>query len=198
MASRRNPPVTAEALLQDLSSQMEHLLDFLETDLTPAIIGPNVTQDGPCVVDLISAGASSSRWILRLRTILEWSSLALEEELWLQAHEMELAPPGSHIQGVWLMPSFPRHLGRSNDHNARSDLQQGRKLRRLEAEFGTGIALVLAPVMPIFRRLSLAEEAKFIPLLGSDYPNILCEARRLQNLKMKYQNLVRLFGVDCV
>ncbi|KAJ5752748.1 hypothetical protein N7520_009665 [Penicillium odoratum] len=198
MASLRNPPVTAEGLLRDLLFQMEHMLDFLETDLTPAIIGPKVTKDSPCVVDLISAGASSSRWILRLRTILEWSSLASEEEHWLQAHEMELAPPGSHIQGVWLMPSFLRHLGRSNDHNARSDLQQGRKLRRMEVKLGTGIALVLAPVMPTFRRLSLAEEAKFIQLLVSDYPSILCETQRLRNLKMKYQTLVSQFGLGCV
>ncbi|KAJ5654932.1 hypothetical protein N7490_001935 [Penicillium lividum] len=198
MASRRNPPVTAEGLLRDLSSQMEHMLDFLETDLTPAIIRPKIAKDSPCVVDLISAGASSSRWILRLRTILEWSSLASEEEHWLQAHEMELAPPGSHIQGVWLMPSFLRHLGRSNDHNARSDLQQGRKLRRLEVKLGTGIALVLAPVMPIFRRLSLAEEAKFIQLLVSDYRSILCETQRLQNIKIKYQTLVSQFGLGCV
>ncbi|KAJ5778353.1 hypothetical protein N7520_001599 [Penicillium odoratum] len=198
MASRRNPPVTAEVLLRDLSSQMEHMLDFLETDLTPAIIRPKIAKDSPCVVDLISAGASSSRWILRLRTILEWSSLASEEEHWLQAHEMELAPPGSHIQGVWLMPSFLRHLGRSNDHNARSDLQQGRKLRRMEVKLGTGIALVLAPVMPTFRRLSLAEEAKFIQLLVSDYPSILCETQRLRNLKMKYQTLVSQFGLGCV
>ncbi|KAJ5654837.1 hypothetical protein N7490_001840 [Penicillium lividum] len=198
MASRRNPPVTAEGLLRDLSSQMKHMLDFLETDLTPAIIGPKVAQDSPCVVDLISAGASSSRWILRLRTILEWSSLASEEEHWLQAHEMELAPPGSRIQGVWLMPSFLRHLGRSNDHNARSDLQQGRKLRRLELKLGAGIALVLAPVMPTFRRLSLAEEAKFIQLLVSDYRSILCETQSLQHIKIKYQTLVSQFGLDCV
>lgn len=95
------------------------------------------------------------------------------------------------------MPSFLRHLGRSNDHNARSDLQQGRKLRRLEAKFSTGIALVLAPVLPTFRRLSLAEEAKFIQLLGSDYPSMIYEAQRLRTLKIKYQTLVSLPGFEC-
>lgn len=198
MASRRNPPVTAKGLLRDISFQMERLLEFLEADLTPAFMRPDFTKDGLGVDDLISAGASSSSWIYRLQTILEWSSLASEEELWLQTQEMELAPPGSHIQGVWPMPSFLRHLGRSKVHKARSDLQQGRKLRRLEAEFGTGIALVLVPVMPTFRRLSLAEEAKFIQHLVSDYPSIICEAQRLPNLKTKYQRLVGQIGLGCV
>lgn len=57
-------------------------------------------------------------------------------------------------------------------------------------KFGAGMALVLAPVMSTFRRLSLAEEAKFIQLLVSDYPSTICEAQRLRNLKIKYQTLV--------
>ena len=197
MPSRRNPPVTAKGLLRDISFQMERSLEFLETDLTPAFIGPDFTKDGLGVDDLISAGASSTAWMLRLRTILEWSSLASEEEHWLYAHNMESAPTVSH-RGVWLMPYYLRHLGRSKVHKARSDLQQGRKLRRLEAKFGTGIALVLVPVMPTFRRLSLAEEAKFIQHLVSDYPSIICEAQRLPNLKTKYQRLVCKLGLAYV
>ncbi|CAG8084110.1 unnamed protein product [Penicillium nalgiovense] len=88
------------------------------------------------------------------------------------------------------MPSFLRHLGRSSDHNAYSALQQGRKLRRFEIEFGEGIALLFAPVLPTFRRLSLIEEAKAMQLLRASYTNILIDTQRLLYLKSRYQTLV--------
>ncbi|CAG8887468.1 unnamed protein product [Penicillium egyptiacum] len=185
MPARRNPPVTAEGLLHDLSTQMERYLRFLEVDVSSAIAETNTT-----VVDFISRGASSRLWILRLRTILRWSSLALEEEEWLRTQGLGRAHPGSQVRGVWSMPSFLRHLGRSNDHNACSDLQQGRKLRRFEIEFGEGIALLFTPVLPTFRRLSLTEEAKAIQLLKASHANILIDAQRLLHFKSKYQALV--------
>ncbi|OQD77428.1 hypothetical protein PENANT_c102G00568 [Penicillium antarcticum] len=189
MPARRNPPVTAECLLHDLSAQMGHFLRFLEVDLTPAIVETEATQV-PSVVDLISQGVNSRTWILHLQTILRWYSLALEEEEWLHMQGFDRALPGSRIRGVWSMPSFLRHLGRSNDHNACSALQQGRKLRRFESEFGGGIALLLVLVLPTFRRLSLREEAKAMRLLRASYVNIPFHAQRLLNLKSKYQALV--------
>lgn len=185
MPARRNPPVTAEGLLHDLSIQMKHFLSFLEADLSPAIAETSTT-----VVDFISRGASSRLWILRLQTILRWSSLALEEEEWLRTQGLDRAHPRSQVRGVWSMPSFLRHLGRSNDHNACSALQQGRKLRRFEIEFGEGIAILLAPVLPSFRRLSLIEEAKTMQLLRASHVNILVNAQRLLHFKTKYQALV--------
>ena len=190
MPTRRNPPVTAEVLLHDLSAQMEHFLRFLELDLTPAIAQTGATSDCPSVVDFISHGASSRSWILRLQTIFRWSSLALKEEEWLRTQGLDRALPGSHVRGVWSMPTFLRHLGRSNDHNACSDLQQGRKLRRFEIEFGEGIALLLAPVLPTFRRLSLREEARAIQLLRASHTEILSHAQGLLTSKSKYQTLV--------
>ncbi|KAJ5330559.1 hypothetical protein N7476_000342 [Penicillium atrosanguineum] len=190
MPVRRNPSVTADGLLHNLVVQMERLLKFLEVDLTPVIVGNSATGEGPSPVDLMPHGASSRPWILHLQTILWWSSLALEEERWLQTHGLDRALPGNHIRGVWSMPSFLRHLGLTNDHNVRSDLQQGRKLRRLETKFGAGIVLLMVPVMPSFRRLSLGEEAKVVQLLEADYSSILLKARMLSNLRMKYQTLV--------
>jgi hypothetical protein len=185
MPARHNPPVTAEGLLHELSTQMEHYLRFLEVDVSPAIAETSTT-----VVEFISRGASSRSWILRLQTVLRWSSLALEEEEWLRAQGLDRAHPGSQVRGVWSMPSFLRHLGRSNDHNACSALQQGRKLRRFEIEFGEGIALLFAPVLPTFRRLNLIEEAKAMQLLRASHANILDNAQRLLYFKSNYQALV--------
>ncbi|KAJ5473992.1 hypothetical protein N7475_003558 [Penicillium sp. IBT 31633x] len=185
MSPRRNPRVTAECLLHDLSIRMEHFLRFLEADLSPAI-----AENSTTVVDFVSRGASSRSWILHLQTILRWSSLALEEEEWLRMQGVDCPRPGRQVRGVWSMPSFLRHLRRSDDHNARSALQQGRKIRRFEVEFGEGIALLFAPVLPTFRRLSLTEEAKAIQLLRASYANILVDARRLRLFKSKYQTLV--------
>jgi hypothetical protein len=184
MPARRNPPVTAEGLLHDLSIQMEHFSRFLEADLSPAI------AETSTAVDFISRGASSRLWIVRLQTILRWSSLALEEEEWLRTQGLDRAHPKRQVRGVWSMPSFLRHLGRSSDHNACSALQQGRKLRRFEIEFGEGIALLFAPVLPTFRRLSLIEEAKAMQLLRASHTNILIDAQRLLYFKSKYQALV--------
>lgn len=188
MPARRNPRITAEGLLHDLSAQMQHFLMFLEVDLTPAIAEAGATSDVPIAVDFISRGPSSRLWILRLQTILRWSSMASEEEEWLQTQGLDI--PGNRARGVWSMPSFLCHLGRSKDHNARSDLQQGRKLRRFEHEFGEGIALLLAVVLPSFRRLSLREEAKAIQLLRVSHTNILFHMQRLASSKHKYQKLV--------
>jgi hypothetical protein len=193
MPARRNPPITADALLHNLVAQSERFLEFLEVDLTPVIVGNSATGEGPSPVDLLSHGASARPWILQLQTILRWSSLALEEERWLQTQGVDRALPGNHIRGVWSMPSFLRHLGLSDDHNAQSDLQQGRKLRRFETKFGAGLALLMVPVMPIFRRLSLGEEAKVVQLLETDYSSILLKAQMLSNLKLSYQTLVSNF-----
>lgn len=192
MPARRNSPVTAEGFLHDLSAQMKHFLRFLEVDLTPAIAETSATSDSPSLVDFISHGASSRLWIPRLQTILRWSSLALKEEEWLRTQGLDRALPGSHVRGVWSMPTFLRHLGRSNDHNACSDLQQGRKLRRFEIEFGEGIALLLAPVLPTFRRLSFGEETRAMRLLKASHTEILCHAERLLASKIKYQTLVMI------
>jgi hypothetical protein len=51
----------------------------------------------------------------------------------------------------------------------------------------------MVPVMPIFRRLSLGEEAKVVQLLETDYSSILLKAQMLSNLKLSYQTLVSNF-----
>lgn len=184
MPPRQNPPVTAESLLYDLSIQLERYLRFLETDLTPAILQSNTNGEDPSGVDLISHGVSSRPWILRLQAIFEWTNLASREEEWLQSQGLELALPGSHIRGVWSMPSFLRNEGRSKDHNVSSDLRQGRKIRRFEKELGAGITILLAIILPIFRRLALDEEAKAMQLLRTNYADII---QTLLVLRLKYQ-----------
>ena len=191
MPARRNLPITAGGLLHDLSAQLDRFLIFLEVDLTPALAETGATSDVPIAVDFISRGTSSRLWILRIQTALRWSSMALEEERWLRMQGLDGVPAGNHMHGVWSMPSFLRHLGRSKDHNARSDLQQGRKLRRFENEFGEGITFFLAVVLPSFRRLSLREEAKAIRLLRTTHTNILVHVQRFSSSKHKYQKLVR-------
>lgn len=184
MSPRQNPPVTAESLLHDISIQLGRYLKFLEGDLTPAILQSNTNGEDPSAVDLISHGVSSRPWILRLQTIFEWTYLASREEEWLQSQGLELPPPGSQLRGVWSIPSFLRNEGRSKDHNASSDLRQGRKIRRVEKELGAGVALLLAIILPTFRRLTLDEEAKTIQLLRTNHADII---QSLLALRLRYQ-----------
>lgn len=184
MPPRQNPPVTADSLLQDISTQLDHYLRFLETDLTPAILQSDTNCKDPSAVDLISQGVSSRQWILRLQAIFEWTYLASREEEWLHSQGLELAPPGSHVRGVWSMPSFLRNEGRSKDHNVSSNLRQGRKIRRFEKELGAGITILLAIILPTFRRLALDEEAKTIQLLRTNHADII---QSLRALRLQYQ-----------
>jgi hypothetical protein len=184
MPARQNPLITAESLFHDLSTQLERYLRFLEIDLTPVILQSKLNCEDPSAVDLISHGVSSRLWIIRLQSIFEWTNLTSQEEAWLQSQGLELALPGSHVRGVWSMPTFLRNEGRSKDHNASSDLRQGRKIRRFEKELGAGIALLLAIVLPSFRRLPLGEEAKTIQLLRTNYADII---QSLLALRLRYQ-----------
>lgn len=61
---------------------------------------------------------------------LSWSSMAIEEEEWIRTQGLDSAPPDNRVRGVWSRPSFLRYLGRSKDHNARSDLPPGNPCRR--------------------------------------------------------------------
>lgn len=47
MPARQNPPVTAESLLHDLSTQQEWYLGFLEINLTPAILQSSTNCEVP-------------------------------------------------------------------------------------------------------------------------------------------------------
>ena len=187
MPTRRNEPVTANGLLDALSFQLDHFLRFMEIDLTPAFVETDGTHEGPSVVELITHGENSRRWISQLQAIFTWSALAIEEEKYLLPYGLE--PSSSHIRGVWSMPSFLRYIGRSEDHKMRNALSQGRKLRRFETKFGAGIALLMAPVLPDFRRLSLDEEGKTIELLKTHRVEFCHQAQRLSRLRIKYQKL---------
>lgn len=81
MPARQNRPAIAEVLLRDLSSQIEKYLNFLRIDLAPAIL--EQTPNGAnSTIDSIATGEDSRSWIVRLRTMLSWASLASAEERW--------------------------------------------------------------------------------------------------------------------
>lgn len=189
MSPRRNPQVTAEGLLQDIAAQIDLLARFVEIDLTPAMIYTSPT-DRDRALGLISQGGSSRAWIKNLYEVCRWSSIASAEEEWLQELGIEGICRDNRLRGVWSMPSFLRDLGLSNDQNITSDLKQGRKVKRFEMKLGPGIALLIVPVMLIFRRLKREEEARTIELLGADYQGINQWAQRNEWLAQIYQVLV--------
>lgn len=169
---------------------MAHFLKFLETDLTPIILEEGTVVGSPEILDLISQGANSRIWILRVQNILQWSLLGWEEDRWLNSQGLDRLSQQPRGHGVWSRPSFLRSQGLSHDNNARTSLQLGRKLWRFEAGSGVGIVLLLVPVLPSLRRLSLNEEVRTVTLLQTEYTKILLCAKRLNNLTLKYRNMV--------
>lgn len=189
MPARQNRPATAEVLLRDLSSQMEKYLNFLRIDLAPAILEPTPDR-AYSMIDSIATGEDSRSWIIRLRTMLWWASLASAEEEWQHLHGVERPHPGSNLRGVWSMPSFLRHIGQSKDPNVSHAIQQGRKLRRFERQLGTGISLLLVAVLPTFRRLSLKEETRTIQLLRTTtHTHLIHVAQIVSPLYSQYLDL---------
>ena len=151
-------------------------------------------HEGPSVVELITRGENSRRWISQLQSIFTWSSLAIEEEEYLLPYGLE--PNSSHIRGVWSMPLFLRYKGLLEDHKIRNALSQGWKLRRFETKFGVGISLLMALVLPDFWRLSLDEEGKTMELLNTHRVEFCHQAQRLSRLRTKYQKLWVTSAID--
>jgi hypothetical protein len=197
MPNRRNQVDNAEKLLHDLSAQLKNYFLFLNSDLTSILLEHSVrAAEDPTARELSSIGVNSNTWIENLQTILQWTCLALGEEEWLQSQGADLPRPGSQLRGVFSMPSFLRAKGAAKNHNTFHALQQGRKLRRLENEFGTGFSLLLVPVLPIFRRLALGEERKLVQLLRSADPaKIIPRAQNLSVLRSTYQSLHTSVGL---
>jgi hypothetical protein len=197
MPTRQNHVDNAEKLLHDLLAQLQNYLLFLETDLTPILLEHVLrSAEDPTARELSSIGVNSNTWIEQLQNALQWTCLALGEEEWLQSQGADLPRPGSQLRGVFSMPSFLRAKGGAKNHNTFHALQQGRKLRRLENEFGTGFSLLLVPVLPTFRRLSLDEEHKLVQLLRTtDYANIILHAQSLTLLRSSYQGLHTWVGL---
>ena len=190
MSARRNPPATADGLLHNLSANLERYLTFLHLDLAPVLLEHGrITGEEPRALNLISTGVDSRLWVVRLQTILEWTALADAEEEWLLSQGIERQLPSNRDRGVWSMPSFLRFIGQSKDSGIVHALQQGRKLKRFETEFGSGFSLLIVPILPIFRRLTHDEEARATYLLrAAIHANILDAARKLCLLRSEYQS----------
>jgi hypothetical protein len=192
------PTVTAERLLIDLSTQLDTFLFFLHLDLSSVISETGAEQwVGQRAVSLIAGGENSSRWIEAFRVIHRWTELALREQEWL--HETGRSQPmpcsGSHRLGT--MSLFIQQQGLPKNPNTTKSLQHGRKLMRFEHEFGPGITLLLIPVLPAFRQLSMAEEAKAIDMLrNGDFANIKQNAQSLTRLRYQYQHIYGISAGD--
>jgi hypothetical protein len=191
MPTRRNQVDNAERLLHDLSAQLQSYLLFLEADLTSILLEHSKrAEEDPTANDLSLFGVNSHTWVNQLRNVLQWTCLALEEEEWLQSQGADVPRPGSQLRGVWSMPSFLRSKGGEKNHNTLHALQQGRKLRRFETEFGAGFSLLLIPVLPTFRRLALDEERRVMQVLRTADPaKIIPSAKSLALLRSTYQSL---------
>ena len=191
MPTRRNQVDNAERLLHDLSAQLQSYLLFLEADLTSILLEHSRrAEEDPTANDLSLFGVNSHTWVKQLRNVLQWTCLALEEEEWLQSQGADVPRPGRQLRGVWSMPSFLRSKGGGKNHNTLHALQQGRKLRRFETEFGAGFSLLLIPVLPTFRRLALDEERRVVQFLRTADPaKIIPSAKSLALLRSTYQSL---------
>lgn len=200
MATRRNQVDNAEKILYDLSAQLQNYLLFLQTDLTSILLQHSVrAAEDPTANDLSLFGVNSHTWVKQLLNVLQWTCLALGEEEWLQSQGVDLPRPGSQLRGVWSMPSFLRSKGGGKNHNTVHALQQGRKLRRFETEFGAGFSLLLIPVLPTFRRLSFHEERRLVQLLrAADTANIISSAKSLTLLRSTYQSLHTSVSPSCL
>jgi hypothetical protein len=74
-----------------------------------------------------------------------------------------------------------------SNHNTKKALQNARRLFRFESQFGPGITLLLIPVLPTFRVLTLAEEARAIQMLQEGFASIREWAKVLGNLRYDLQ-----------
>jgi hypothetical protein len=181
------PPITAESLLADLSAQLNSFLSFLKVDLSPVILA-SPAERGCHRAAVVEKGTNTYCWIQRLHEIHYWTKLAYWEQDWLQRTGRNKPTPcsGSHRLGT--MATFIQQEGLPDNHNTKKALQYGRRLMRFESTLGSGITLLLIPVLPAVCRLSLAEEARTMEMIrGSDFTNIKHQAQTLSRLRLKYQ-----------
>lgn len=181
-------PTTAESLLADLSAQLNPFLSFLKVDLSPVILTGPAERGCHRTATQIENGTNTYCWIQHLQEIHYWTNLALWEQDWLQRTGRNEPTPcsGSHRLGT--MSTFIQQEGLSDNHNTKKALQHGRRLMRFESALGRGITLLLIPVLPAVRRLSLAEEARTVEMIrGSGFTGIKHQARALSRLRLKYQ-----------
>ena len=194
------PPVTAENILTDLSKQLDSFIRFLKTDLTPVILGGGLGErSGERASELVATGRNTQCWIQRLQEIHHWTNLALWEEDWLHRSggSKPRACSGSHRLGT--MATFIQQEGLPSNSNTTKAIQLGRKLRRFESRFGYGITLLFIPVLPAFRRLSLAEEARAMEILGcGGFPNITHQSQGLAFLRFDYQCAYGLYPSEII
>lgn len=173
----------------DISNQLDSFIRFLKIDLSPVIRGGGPGQRvGDRSSELAATGRNTHCWIERLTQIHDWTNLALWEEDWLQRSGGSKPQPCSRSHRLGTMATFIQQVGLPNNSNTTKAIQLGRKLRRFESEVGYGITLFLIPVLPSFRSLSLAEEARVIEILrGGGFPNITNQAQALAFLRFDYQ-----------
>lgn len=179
---------TGESILADLLAQLNSFVCFLRIDLSPVIsLGP-AAGGSQRALERIAMGQNTTCWIERLQDIHTWTNLALWEQDWICRTGGNKPSPclGSHRLGT--MAAFIRQEGLPDNHNTKKALQHGRRVMRFEALFGTGITLLFIPVLPAFRRLSLAEEARTVELLqGNEFTNVRMWAQFLAQLRLDYQ-----------
>ncbi|OQD78767.1 hypothetical protein PENANT_c083G04973 [Penicillium antarcticum] len=181
-------PVTAEKLLSDLSTQLDIFIRFLSIDLTSVILEGVSDQGCLRAAELIATGTNTYIWLQRIQEIHQWTNLALWEQDWLQRTGRNKPTPcsGSHRLGT--MTTFIQEEKLSDSHNTRKALQHGRRLIRFEYELGPGITLLFIPVLPAFRCLTLAEEARTVVMLrDGDFAQIMYQAQALACLRFNYQ-----------
>jgi hypothetical protein len=191
MPTRQNTPITAENLLGRITALLKHCHLFFQTDLTSMVLCTRLNSEETSRTQYLTLNESQYSWETRLQTILYWSSLALREQRWLEAQGLGAANFGTAARRRHgTMGTFIRQEGLTDDASTLHDLQQGRKLLRLENAMGAGISLLLVPVMPMIRRLTIYEESRVVRMLESGaYQEIREATHALSELRLDYQEM---------
>jgi hypothetical protein len=70
---------------------------------------------------------------------------------------------------------------------------------RFESELGSGSTLLLIPVLPAVRRLSLAEEVRTVEMTrASAFTNIEYQAQTLSRLRIKYLDMDETYPSELI
>lgn len=191
MPTRKNTPVTAEKVLDQVSMLLTECQSFFQSDLTVLVFEVLKDLEGNPRDRSTSPGEDHASWESRFKLILRWTSLALREQQWLENNG--LPQPNFSAAGVrrhGTMSTFIRQEELPDNSSTAHALQQGRKVLRLETAIGVGISLLLVPVLPMIRRLTDHELSRLVQILASsDYQNIKVAALDLCQLRYDYQGL---------
>jgi hypothetical protein len=183
MTSRRNTSISAETFIHHVLARVKECRSFFQADLTSLVVESVPELEPSPMRD------TNKSWESNFQMLLSWTSLALREREWLKANGLS-KPNLGHIsvRRHGTMRKFLSEEGLLEAAISSSNLQQGRKILRIEDIVGKGTALLLVPVLPMIRRVSRHEESRVTRMLAS-HQDVRIMADELSQLRQEYQEM---------